>query len=151
MLTSTPSLDSVLQCLLPAFTQPSFQTHVEVLLGWVMCLSKRTEYGVFQTIQPKDHAFPIRRKPRKRPIATAADGNRGLGDCPNFRVSENGTVPFQRTGTVDLETVPIFVSAKMGLSPFSRWEPWTWGLSQFSCQRKWDCPLCRDSRRCCSQ
>jgi len=51
MFTSIPSLDSVLQCLLPVFTQPSFQTHVEVLLGWVMCLSKRTEYGVFQTIQ----------------------------------------------------------------------------------------------------
>jgi hypothetical protein len=51
MFTSIPSLDSVLQCLLPVFTQPSFQTHVEVLLGWVMCLGKRTEYGVFQTIQ----------------------------------------------------------------------------------------------------
>ena len=42
MFTSIPSLDSVLQCLLPVFTQPSFQTHIEVLLGWVMCLSKRT-------------------------------------------------------------------------------------------------------------
>ena len=51
MFTSIPSLDSVLQCLLPVFTQPSFQTHIEVLLGWVMCLSKRTEYRVFQTIQ----------------------------------------------------------------------------------------------------
>ena len=51
MFTSIPSLDSVVQCLLPVFTEPSFQTHVEVLLGWVMCLSKRTEYGVFQTIQ----------------------------------------------------------------------------------------------------
>src|ERR1035437_1327286 len=51
MFTSIPSLDSVLQCLFPVFTQPSFQTHIEVLLGWVMCLSKRTEYGVFQTIQ----------------------------------------------------------------------------------------------------
>ena len=51
MFTSIPSLDSVLQCLLPVFTQPSFRTHVEVLLGWVMCLSKRTEYGVFQTIR----------------------------------------------------------------------------------------------------
>jgi len=39
------------QCLLPVFTQPSFQTHIEVLVGWVMCLSKRTEYGVFQTIR----------------------------------------------------------------------------------------------------
>ena len=51
MFTSIPSLDSVVQCLLPVFTQPSFQTHIEVLIGWVMCLSKRTEYGVFQTIE----------------------------------------------------------------------------------------------------
>ena len=61
MFTSIPSLDSVLQCLLPAFTQPSFQTHVEVLLGWVMCLGKRTEYGVFQTIQADT---PVSRKER---------------------------------------------------------------------------------------
>jgi DDE superfamily endonuclease len=61
MFTSIPSLDSVLQCLLPTFTQPSFQTHVEVLLGWVMCLSKRTEYGVFQTIRADT---PVSRKER---------------------------------------------------------------------------------------
>ncbi len=51
MFTSIPSIDSVLQCLLPVFTQPSFRTHIEVLVGWVMCLGKRTEYGVFQTIR----------------------------------------------------------------------------------------------------
>jgi hypothetical protein len=51
MFTSIASLDTVSQCLLPAFTQPSFQTQIEVLLGWVMCLGKRTEYGVFQAIQ----------------------------------------------------------------------------------------------------
>ena len=61
MFTSIPSLDSILQCLLPAFTQPSFQTHIDVLLGWVMCLSKRTEYGVFQTIQADT---PVSRKER---------------------------------------------------------------------------------------
>lgn len=61
MFTSIPSLDSILQCLIPTFTQPSFQTHVEVLLGWVMCLGKRTEYGVFQTIQADT---PISRKKR---------------------------------------------------------------------------------------
>ena len=61
MFTSIPSLDVILQCLLPAFTQPSFQTHVEVLLGWVMCLGRRTELGVFQTI----HAdTPVSRKER---------------------------------------------------------------------------------------
>jgi len=46
-----PSLDALLQCLLPAFTQPSFQTHCEIFLGWLMCLSRRTEFAVFQTIQ----------------------------------------------------------------------------------------------------
>jgi DDE superfamily endonuclease len=61
MFTSIPSLDLVLQCLLPVFTQPSFQTHIEVLLGWVMCLGKRTEYGVFQTIQADT---PVSRKER---------------------------------------------------------------------------------------
>jgi len=45
------SLESILQCLSPVFTQPSFQTHLEVVIGWVMCLGRRTEYGVFQTIQ----------------------------------------------------------------------------------------------------
>jgi len=53
MFTSIPSLDSVLQCLLPAFTQPSFQTHIEVLLGWVMCLSKRTEYWAWRTVKAR--------------------------------------------------------------------------------------------------
>jgi hypothetical protein len=51
MFMSIPSLDPILQCLLPVFTQPSFQTQVEVFLGWVMCLGRRTEYAVFQTIQ----------------------------------------------------------------------------------------------------
>jgi len=40
------SLESILQCLSPAFTQPSFQTHLQVVLGWLMCLGKRTEYGI---------------------------------------------------------------------------------------------------------
>jgi len=51
MFTSIASVDLILQCLVPAFTQPSFQTHIAVFLGWVMCLGKRTEYAVFQTIQ----------------------------------------------------------------------------------------------------
>ena len=50
MFTSIPSLDWILQCLLPVFTEPSFRAHVEILLDWVMYLSKRTEYGVFQTV-----------------------------------------------------------------------------------------------------
>ena len=61
MFTSIPSLDPILQCLIPAFTQPSFQTQIEVFLGWVMCLSKRTEYRVFQTIRADT---PVSRKKR---------------------------------------------------------------------------------------
>src|SRR3972149_5185666 len=61
MFTSIPSLDSVLQCLLPVFPQPPFKTHFGVFLVWVMCLSKRTEYGVFQTIQADT---PVSRKER---------------------------------------------------------------------------------------
>jgi hypothetical protein len=61
MFTSIPSFDPILQCLLPVFTQPSFRTHIEVLLGWVMCLSKRSAYGVFQSIQA---ATPVSRKER---------------------------------------------------------------------------------------
>ena len=61
MFASIPSVELVLQCLLPAFTQPSFQTHVEVFLGWVMCLGRRTEYGVFQTIRADT---PVSRKQR---------------------------------------------------------------------------------------
>jgi len=66
MFTSIPSLDSVLQCLLPAFTQPSFQTQTEVLLGWVMCLGRRTEYGVFQAIQADTPVCRKRRHPFDR-------------------------------------------------------------------------------------
>jgi hypothetical protein len=54
-------LDVLLQCLLPAFTQPSFQTHCEIFLGWLMCLSRRTEFSVFQTIQAD---IPVNRKKR---------------------------------------------------------------------------------------
>lgn len=61
MFTSIPFVDVMMQCLLPAFTQPSFQTHVEVFLGWVMCLGRRTEYGVFETIRADS---PVSRKKR---------------------------------------------------------------------------------------
>ena len=61
MFTSIPSLNPILQCLLPVFTHPTFQTQVEILLGWTMCLSKRTEYGVFRTIRADT---PVSRKKR---------------------------------------------------------------------------------------
>lgn len=45
-----PSLDPIMQALAPVFTAPSFQTHLQIFLGWSMCLGKRTEFTVFRTI-----------------------------------------------------------------------------------------------------
>jgi hypothetical protein len=46
-----PSLNALVQGLAEAFTQPSFQTLIAILLGWVMYTGKRTEYRVFEMIQ----------------------------------------------------------------------------------------------------
>jgi hypothetical protein len=61
MFTIIESLESILQALSPAFTQPSFQTQLQLFLGWIMCLGRRTEYGVFQTIEADT---PVSRKQR---------------------------------------------------------------------------------------
>lgn len=66
MFTIIESLEPILQCLSLAFTQPSFRTHVEILLGWVMCLGRRTEYGVFQTVRADDPVFRKQRHPFDR-------------------------------------------------------------------------------------
>jgi len=50
MFTLPLSLQSLMQCLLPVFTAPCFQTQTEIFLGWMMCLSRRTEFSVFRTI-----------------------------------------------------------------------------------------------------
>jgi hypothetical protein len=61
MFTSVPSLDAVMQCLAPVFTQPSFQTQGAIFLGWIMCLKHRTEFAVFETIQAES---PVSRQQR---------------------------------------------------------------------------------------
>ena len=45
------SLESLVQPLSVAFTSPSFKTHCQVLMGWLMCIGRRTEFRVFETIQ----------------------------------------------------------------------------------------------------
>jgi hypothetical protein len=44
-----PSLQPIVQELAPVFTQPSFVTHWQLLLGWLMCLGARTEFRVAQS------------------------------------------------------------------------------------------------------
>lgn len=48
-----PCLEAVLQSLAVCFTEPSFATHREVLLGWVLCLGRRTEFRVFEASMGK--------------------------------------------------------------------------------------------------
>jgi len=47
------SLDSVVDELAPAFTQPSYGTAAELLLGWIMCLGRHTLRRVGQTAHPE--------------------------------------------------------------------------------------------------
>jgi hypothetical protein len=54
-----PSLDPIVDVLRPAFTQPSFATGCQLLLGWIMCLGKHTLRRTAETIHPEhvpDHS-----------------------------------------------------------------------------------------------
>jgi hypothetical protein len=53
------SLESVVEELEPAFTQPSYGTAAELLLGWILCLGRHTLRRVGQTAHPEvvpDHS-----------------------------------------------------------------------------------------------
>ena len=61
-----PSLDALLHALAVAFTEPSFQTHRDLFLGWIMCIGKRTEYRVFQTIHASSVVTRVEHHPFDR-------------------------------------------------------------------------------------
>ena len=61
-----PSLDPLLQAVAVVFTEPSFQSHRDILLGWIMCIGQRTEYRVFQTIQASSVVSRVERHPFDR-------------------------------------------------------------------------------------
>ena len=46
-----PSFEPLLQALSVVFTAPSLQTNMEVFVGWLMCLGRRTEFRVFEAFQ----------------------------------------------------------------------------------------------------
>src|SRR5262249_57035084 len=54
MWTMIPSLQGCVDCLAPAFTQPSFATCCRLLLGWVLCLGKHTLWRVGYSADPRD-------------------------------------------------------------------------------------------------
>jgi hypothetical protein len=61
-----PSLDPLLQAVAIVFTEPSFQSQRDILLGWIMCIGQRTEYRVFQTIKASSVVSRVERHPFDR-------------------------------------------------------------------------------------
>ena len=54
-----PSLQGCVDCLAGTFTQPSFATHCQLLLAWLMCLGQHTLFRVAENTQPQqipDHS-----------------------------------------------------------------------------------------------
>jgi hypothetical protein len=49
-----PSLEAIVQTCAPAFTLPSFHTHCQLVLGWVLCLGQHRLCRVADTAQPQD-------------------------------------------------------------------------------------------------
>jgi hypothetical protein len=61
-----PTLAALVQGSAFVFTEPTLETFRQVLLGWIMCLGKRTEYHVFQTIQADEEITRQERHPFDR-------------------------------------------------------------------------------------
>src|SRR3954468_23194769 len=56
MWTMIPSLQQVVDCLAPAFTQPSFATCGQLLLAWALCLGKHTLMRVGHSADPPERS-----------------------------------------------------------------------------------------------
>src|SRR4051794_33943677 len=61
-----PSLDRLVQDFAPVFTEPTFPTHCQLLLGWLMCLSARNPYRVCQAIHADREIPRFQRHPFDR-------------------------------------------------------------------------------------
>jgi hypothetical protein len=61
-----PCLQLIVQDLSPVFSEPSFVSHCEILLGWVMCLGGRTEYRVAQSFHADEEPSRAKRHPFDR-------------------------------------------------------------------------------------
>jgi hypothetical protein len=61
-----PSLDAVVRALAPAFTNPSFCTQCQLLLGWLMCPGTHTTFRVGQAIRADDERSGADRHPFDR-------------------------------------------------------------------------------------
>jgi len=66
MWTMIPSLGHLVHELQRCFTDPSFVSHCQLLLGWVMCSGPHNLYHVAQTIQADTEVFRAGRHPFDR-------------------------------------------------------------------------------------
>ena len=67
------SLRSLVEGLAGAFTRPSFTTAGQFLLGWVMCLGRRTLRRTAQSAQPQTPSAPTVYPPRLLSPPTSRD------------------------------------------------------------------------------
>src|SRR5436309_14995817 len=61
-----PCLQVILHDLSPVFSEPSFVSNSEILLGWIMCLGRRTEYRVAQSFHAEEEPSRSERHPFDR-------------------------------------------------------------------------------------
>ena len=61
-----PCLRLLVEQLCPVFSEPSFVTHCELLLGWVMCLGTHTQYRVAQSFHADEETSRAERHPFDR-------------------------------------------------------------------------------------
>src|SRR4051794_40381556 len=58
-----PSMQGIVQGLAPVFTQPSFVSHCQLMLAWLLCPGRRTLYHVGQFHQPDREVDRAQRHP----------------------------------------------------------------------------------------
>jgi hypothetical protein len=96
-----PSFDAVVQGLAPAFSQPSFHTHCQLLLGWVLCLGRHRLCRVADSAQPqclRDHS-------RRHGLDTTYNFFERSGWTPTalaYRVAVLAVIRLQLTGVLTL-------------------------------------------------
>jgi hypothetical protein len=61
-----PSLQALVQGYAVVFTEPTLLTFQQMILGWIMCLGKKTEYHVFETINADEEISRGARHPFDR-------------------------------------------------------------------------------------
>ncbi len=121
MWTMIPSMDVAVQSLAVAFTQPSFQTQCQVLLGWLMCLGSRTEYRVFETAEADQEVSRVTRHPFDRFYNFFSRSAWKVNDLA-YRVALFIVLRLQPTGVLNL-VVDDTLLHKRGLH--------VWGLGWF--------------------